>query len=91
MLRPVALHPASPAAVTLSSILTGAGSVAAALVVAALALYWRRPPVLRRVQAAQSDLRGLMRSFQSGVINDYVTWIVVGLAGIGGALALLIR
>ena len=91
VLRPVALHPASPAAVTLSSILTGAGSVAAALVVAALALYWRRLPVLRRVQAAQSDLRGLMRSFQSGVINDYVTWIVVGLAGIGGALALLIR
>ena len=29
--------------------------------------------------------------FQSGVVNDYVTWIVLGLAGLGGALALIIR
>jgi len=32
-----------------------------------------------------------MRGLQSGVINDYVTWIVFGLACIGGALALAIR
>jgi hypothetical protein len=25
------------------------------------------------------------------VVNDYVTWIVLGLAGIGGALAFTIR
>jgi len=25
------------------------------------------------------------------VVNDYVTWIVLGLAGIGGVLALIIR
>jgi hypothetical protein len=28
------------------------------------------------------------RGFQSGVINDYVTWLVVGLACLGGAFAL---
>ena len=29
--------------------------------------------------------------FQSGVVNDYVTWIVLGLACIGGGLALVFR
>lgn len=33
----------------------------------------------------------MMRGFQSGVVNDYVTWIVVGLACVGGALAFSIR
>jgi len=28
--------------------------------------------------------------FQSGVINDYVAWIVLGLAAIGGVLAPII-
>jgi hypothetical protein len=32
-----------------------------------------------------------VRRFQSGVVNDYVTWIVIGLACIGGALAFAIR
>jgi hypothetical protein len=26
-----------------------------------------------------------------GVVNDYVTWIVLGLAGLGGVLALVVR
>jgi hypothetical protein len=29
--------------------------------------------------------------FQRGVFNDYVTWIVVGIACLGGVLALSIR
>jgi hypothetical protein len=36
-------------------------------------------------------LARMSRGFQSGVINDYVTWIVVGLACVGGALAITIR
>jgi hypothetical protein len=32
-----------------------------------------------------------MRRFQSGVVNDYVTWIVVGLACLGGILVLIFR
>lgn len=31
-----------------------------------------------------------IQRFQSGVINDYVTWTVLGLAVIGGALALIV-
>ena len=37
---------------------------------------------------------GLVRpiqQFQSGVVNDYVMWIVVGVACIGGVLAVAIR
>lgn len=32
-----------------------------------------------------------IQSFQSGVINDYMTWMVLRLAVIGGVLALIIR
>ena len=32
-----------------------------------------------------------IQRFQSGVINDYATWMVLGLAVIGGVLALIIR
>ena len=32
-----------------------------------------------------------IQRFQSGVINDYVTWIVIGIACLGGALAFSIR
>ncbi len=91
IVRPIALAATGSTSVTLASVLTGVGSVAASVVVAALALHWRRLPVLRRLQEARSNLRGVMRSFQSGVVNDYVTWIMVGLACIGGALAVIIR
>ena len=91
VVRPAALAATGSTSVTLASVLAGAGSVAASVVVAVLALHWRRLPVLRRMQQARSNLRVVMRSFQSGVVNDYVTWIMVGLACIGGALAVIIR
>jgi hypothetical protein len=61
------------------------------LVLALIALYWRRLPVLRRGFEPGTGLVGPIRWFQSGVVNDYVTWMVVGLACIGGALAFAIR
>jgi hypothetical protein len=36
-------------------------------------------------------LVGPVRRFQSGVVNDYVTWVVVGMACLGAALAFSIR
>jgi hypothetical protein len=33
----------------------------------------------------------VIRSFQSGVINDYITWLVAGVATPGGILAVIIR
>jgi hypothetical protein len=89
--HPVALSPPEPTIVTLPSLLTGLGSVAASIALALVALYWRRLPVLRRGLEPGAGLAGLVRGLQSGVVNDYVTWIVFGLACIGGALALAIR
>jgi hypothetical protein len=35
-------------------------------------------------------LAAAARRFQSGVVNDYVTWIVIGLAALGGIFAAII-
>ena len=71
--------------------LTGLGSAAGALVLAFLALYWRRLPLLRRGFEPGTGLVRPIRRFQSGVVNDYVTWIVIGVACVGGTLAFSIR
>jgi multicomponent Na+:H+ antiporter subunit D len=82
---PVGLH----AGITLASMLGGTGSGAGALALAWLGLYWRRLPVLR-ARRPSSRLAALARGFQSGVINDYVTWLVIGLACLGGMFALIV-
>jgi multicomponent Na+:H+ antiporter subunit D len=89
--HPVAPAAAEPVGITLSGVLTGIGSVIGALVLAFLALYWRRLPLLRRGYEPGAGLTAPIQRFQSGVVNDYVTWIVFGLACLGGALALVLR
>ena len=89
-------HPVAPAAaespgITVSDVLTGTGTAIGALILAFLALYWRRLPLLRRGYEPGAGLTAPIQRFQSGVVNDYVTWIVLGLAVIGGVLALIIR
>jgi hypothetical protein len=91
IVRPAALAAAEPAGITLSAVLTGTGSAAGALVLAFLALYWQRLPLLRRGYEPGAGLTTPIQRFQSGVLNDYVTWIVLGLACLGGILALVIR
>jgi multicomponent Na+:H+ antiporter subunit D len=91
ILHPVASAAAEPAGITLSGVMTGLGSVIGALVLAFLALYRRRLPLLRRGYEPGAGLTTPIQRFQSGVVNDYVTWIVLGLAAIGGVLALIIR
>jgi multicomponent Na+:H+ antiporter subunit D len=89
--HPVALHPAGATAITPADVLSGAGSALGALIVAGLSLYRRRIPLLRRGPEPDLLLADPVRRLQSGVINDYVTWIVVGVAGIGAYLAVAIR
>jgi multicomponent Na+:H+ antiporter subunit D len=89
--HPAAPYPAESTAVTLADVLSGAGSAAGGLLLAALALYWRRIPLLRRSTGPDLVLAGPIRRFQSGVVNDYITWLVIGLAGLGAALALTIH
>jgi hypothetical protein len=89
--HPVALAAPEGTDITLSGVLTGTGSAGGALVLAFLALYWRRLPVLRRGFEPGTGLTRPIQAFQSGVVNDYVAWMVLGLACLGGVLALTIR
>jgi hypothetical protein len=66
-------------------------SALGALALAFVALYRRCLPLLRRGYEPGAGLTVVTRRVQSGVINDYVTWIVAGLACLGGALALIVR
>ena len=89
-------HVAAPfapeaARVTAAGLLTGGGSAVGAVLLALAALYWRRLPVLRRGFEPGTGLVRPIRRFQSGVVNDYVTWVVLGVACLGGVLALAIR
>lgn len=68
------------------SLATAAGSV----VVALLALYRKRLPGLARHRPSER-LRRLAVALQSGMVTDYVTWLVVGVVCLGGALAFSIR
>jgi hypothetical protein len=87
----VAIAAPEDTGITVASVLTGTGSAVGGLVLAFLALYWRRLPLLRRGFEPGTGLVQPIRRFQSGVINDYVTWIVIGLACVGASLALTIR
>ena len=87
--HPVGLYAAEPAGVTLGALLASAGSAAGALLLAWVALYWRRLPVLRGYRPSPRAA-ALARGFQSGVINDYVTWLVVGLACLGAVFAAIV-
>jgi multicomponent Na+:H+ antiporter subunit D len=89
--HPAGLFPAGNTGTTAADVAIGAASAAAALVLAGLSLYWRRLPLPRRRAESGPFLAGPVRAFQSGIINDYVTWIVVGIAGLGGILALTLR
>jgi len=89
--HPVAIAAAESTGITTASVLAGAGSAAGALILALLALYWRRLPLLRRGYEPGTGLTTVLARFQSGVISDYVTWIVLGLACLGGVLTLVLR
>jgi hypothetical protein len=89
--HPVAIAAAESTGITVAAVLTGTGSTVGALILAFLALYWRRLPLLRRGYEPGAGLTAPIERFQSGVVNDYVTWIVLGLACVGGVLALVVR
>ncbi|HWG74129.1 MAG TPA: proton-conducting transporter membrane subunit [Acidimicrobiales bacterium] len=89
--RPVALRAGEPTGITVTDVATGAGSAAGAVVLALGALYRRRIPGLRRARQPGTGVGELMARLQSGVVSDYVTWMVVGAACVGGAWALSIR
>ena len=84
-------YPVAPADVTVGSAVTAVCCVLGAAALALAALYWRRLPLLRRGYEPGAGLTVPIRRFQSGIINDYITWLVAGVATLGGVLALVIR
>jgi multicomponent Na+:H+ antiporter subunit D len=78
---------------TPESVLYGTGATLLALALAAFGLYRRRLPVAAR--AGGTRVLGpplhVLRAVHSGVIGDYVTWLTVGTAVIGGVWALTLR
>jgi hypothetical protein len=89
--HPAAPEPPEETGVTAADVASGLGSAAGAVVLAGLALYRRRLPLLRRAPGPGPGLSGFFRVVQSGVVNDYVAWAVLGFAAIGGTLALALR
>jgi multicomponent Na+:H+ antiporter subunit D len=85
---PVAVEPT-----TTDSVLYGIGGTIIALGLALLGLYRQRLPEL--VRGALRTVLGppvaTLKLAHSGLIGDYVTWITVGTAVIGGVWALLLR
>jgi multicomponent Na+:H+ antiporter subunit D len=85
---PFTLEPA-----TTPSLLYGAGAAVLTLAVAAGGLWHRRLPGAVERAAARSlgppveALRGL----HSGIVGDYLLWLVVGTAAVGGVWALTLR
>ncbi len=86
-ITPMAPEPTAPRLIDVASAL---GTVAGSVLVALAALYRRRLPVLAGYR--RSEVTGFVaNSLQSGVVNDYVTWMMVGLVALGGALAFSIH
>jgi multicomponent Na+:H+ antiporter subunit D len=71
----------------------GGGSALAALGLAALLLWHERLPWLLggRARLLGGSSIGFLRSLHSGRVGDYVTWLVVGTAVLGGLLTIGIR
>ena len=94
--RAMKAPPSLPVAIehsTLETILFGAGATLLAAALAGVGLYRRRLP--RTVATVADRTLGppvrLLHAVHSGVVGDYVTWVAVGTAVVGGAWALLLR
>jgi multicomponent Na+:H+ antiporter subunit D len=85
--HPVAPVPAAPAHVIALTVTTGLIVSIGAVVIALVTLYRRRLrlPLPRWPRAA-----AVLEGFQSGMINDYVAWLVLGIACLGGLIALIV-
>jgi multicomponent Na+:H+ antiporter subunit D len=85
---PLAIHGTS-----LESLLYGTAATVVAIGLALLGLYRRRLP--RAVSAAADRAFAppvrVLHALHSGVVGDYVTWVVVGTAVTGGVWALLLH
>jgi multicomponent Na+:H+ antiporter subunit D len=85
---PAVLHAAK-----VPSLLYGVGAFAVMLAVAAFGLYRTRLPAPLRRRAARvfDPPVAVLKSFHSGIAADYVVWLTVGTAVVGGIWTLTLR
>jgi multicomponent Na+:H+ antiporter subunit D len=85
---PVAVEPTAT-----DSVLYGIGATVIALGLALAGLYRRRLPELVRasLRCVLGPPLAALRLAHSGVVGDYVAWITVGTAVVGGVWALLLH
>jgi multicomponent Na+:H+ antiporter subunit D len=86
--HPVALMAAEGTGVKVADVLSALGTAFGSLLLALAALYRNR---IRVPRVRVDGLRRVMDSLQSGVVNDYITWMTLGVASLCGALLLSIR
>jgi multicomponent Na+:H+ antiporter subunit D len=72
----------------LTGVLLGLLSTALAVAIAAAGLYWRRYASVRAAGAAGATLMRPLRAVHSGVVGDYVAWLVVGVVGFAVVIGL---
>lgn len=86
-------RPSAPGStgVTVLSVATALGTAAGSVLLALASLYRRRITAWRLSDALTARVVSLLDGLQSGIVNDYITWLVVGVACIGGVLAFSIR
>jgi multicomponent Na+:H+ antiporter subunit D len=89
--HPVMTFPPTASTDTASDVLTGLSSAVCAVVLAGLSLYQQRLPRLRNRLRPMGALVRPLEGIQSGIVNDFVTWLIVGVACIGGVLAYAVR
>jgi len=75
------------------SLLHGAGATVFALGLAFVGLYRRRLPrvVSRTARRTLAPPVHVLRELHRGVVGDYVTWVAVGTAVVGGTFAFLLH
>lgn len=94
--RPLPAPPRPPVAIestSTDSLLYGSGATALAVALALVGLYRRRLPdlVLAPLRTVLGPPLAALRLAHSGVVGDYVAWITVGTAVVGGVWAILLR
>lgn len=85
--------PVAIEATTTDSVLYGIGGTVIAVALALVGLYRRRLPELLRapLRSVLGPPLAALRLAHSGIVGDYVAWITVGTAVVGGVWALLLH
>jgi multicomponent Na+:H+ antiporter subunit D len=76
---------------TLTGVLLGLVSAALAVAGAAVGLYGPGVAAARRAGELGAPVLGVLRRVHSGLVTDYVAWLMTGVAVLGGLVGLPLR